>query len=1236
MSPIGTVNFSPSTSTLQPKTPHRQSRDFSTIPRFLSFPISKNIYLPRNSVSFLQTIHHVIDRKIIRVSKEVSVQQQLDDDAPVSVQLQSINSETQFGRVVAEAQQLQEPLIIVWTASWCRKCIYLKPKLEKLAANYYPRLRFYYVDVNTVPHKLVAHAGVTKMPTIQLWKDSKKQDEVIGGHRAFLIFVLTSLAFYHIFPKPFNAENLVKSTGKKLLEEQHRDMLPTVEDGLGRRSGNYNLEDSLQAELESLLQGQGQQPNQQILQRERDLNIYRSGSAPPTVEGSLTAVGSLFRNSVNSGGGVRGGGGGVGNVTNVNSNGVLSEDEIRSHPAYLSYYYSNENINPRLPPPLLSREDWRVARRFQGGGSSFGGVEDWRKKGIDSSDGSSLFMMQPEHLVQQAENDLMELRNGSRSNLPRNSGEWHERVSDGLTGLSMDGLGARRKSFADIVQEGLDRPTSLSGHLSRPSSRNAFGDIVGTAGVSDTHPAGLCNGAESLEILRSTAASPGLVGVKSHNTTTSHSFSSAVGSSLSRSTTPEAQLIGRSTGSGLPRVGSRVGPIEKKSVVGSNVQNDHSSGMNELSEIAAKLSNISLSQVRYADEVSQRQSQIQLQLDQDNQADFLYNMPNGRNHGLRQQFIDKSNAGNLSFSSNYTDFSRKNGIVPNHNVSMINSNGQVEIPKRSSSANLFSNVNSAGFGVLDGSAVHHQNANVSSVDFTVNVPSDYSVNQKLSSGVKKQFDAAFNGNGDGQNLNELVNRAGLSLRSPVMDPRYQYLQGTSDYATCGVASMSEPPEVRNYFSSSRGELDGFQKAYLEELLAQQKQQLELQLLGHPLANSVLPSVGTGSFQNERNSHFTSMMRSSMGGLGPWGLDIGSNVEGRYMSSLLDEFKTNKTRSFELSDIADHVVDFSTDQYGSRFIQQKLEAAPEEEKAKIFPEIIPHARTLMTDVFGNYVIQKFFEHGTESQRAQLASQLTGHVLRLSLQMYGCRVIQKALEVVHVDQQTQMVAELDGSVMKCVHDQNGNHVIQKCIECVPQDRIEFIISSFYGQVVALSTHPYGCRVIQRVLEHCDDANTQQIIMGEVMQHVCNLAQDQYGNYVIQHVIEHGKPHERSAIISKLAGQIVRMSQQKFASNVVEKCLTFGGPEERQLLVNEMLGSTDENEPLQAMMKDPFGNYVVQKVLETCNDQSLELILSRIKVHLNTLKKYTYGKHIVSRIEKLITTGERRIGLSNSVSS
>ncbi|XP_027161827.1 thioredoxin-like 3-2, chloroplastic isoform X1 [Coffea eugenioides] len=119
-------------------------------------------------------------------SDEGSVQGALDN-SPISIELEPILSESQFDRVIAEAQQLEEPILIVWMARWCRKCIYLKPKLEKLAAEYNPRVRFFHVDVNNVSHKLVVRAGVTKMPTIQLWKDGQKEGEVIGRHKAHLV-----------------------------------------------------------------------------------------------------------------------------------------------------------------------------------------------------------------------------------------------------------------------------------------------------------------------------------------------------------------------------------------------------------------------------------------------------------------------------------------------------------------------------------------------------------------------------------------------------------------------------------------------------------------------------------------------------------------------------------------------------------------------------------------------------------------------------------------------------------------------------------------------------------------------------------------------------------------------------------------------------------------------------------------------------------------------------------------
>ncbi|XP_028788982.1 pumilio homolog 4 isoform X2 [Neltuma alba] len=947
---------------------------------------------------------------------------------------------------------------------------------------------------------------------------------------------------------------------------------------------NRNIEDTLKSELERILQ---EQRNPQLIYQERDLNIFRSGSAPPTVEGSLSAVGGLLRNSDI----------GLINCRSSNNGGLLTEDELRSHPSYLSYYYSHENNNPRLPPPLVSKEDWRVAQRFQAGGSSFEGFGDWRKKLGANGNSASLFSMQPGVSVQQAENDLMELRKSSSRNLSgQNSAQWIDRTTDGLVRMTGGSLGVRRKSFADILQEGLDQPVSMSG---------------------------LCNGAKSLECFHSAAATSGLDGLQNHGVMVSHAFASAVGSSLSRGTTPEPQVIGVPLGSALsPCAGaSNVGFVENN-VVGLSAQKGHSSSMTELAEMMSSLSSMNLSNSRHAEQDSLLQSRLQKEIG--NQPDLL----------LRTI----SNGNNL-------ELPRHNDMVMNLNA--MTSNEQASIMKRSaSSASIHSKVHSIG-------NVHHARSSLPSMDVAGHVHGAYPVNSNLAAVYKNHIDTALRDQGDGKSLDALGNQIGPDLHSSTVDPCFiQRVRQGSDYFMHGPGDLSQ---VRNFSDTSHGDFEGLQKAYLETLLSQQKQQYELSLLaksgflnygfygsqpcglgipysGKQIANSLLPCRGSGNplFENANASQLDSMVKSSIGGsVGSCHSDIGYSTEGRFVSSLLDEFK-NKARSFELSDIVGHVVQFSTDQYGSRFIQQKLETAAAEEKMKIFPEMIPHARTLMTDVFGNYVIQKFFEYGTESQRIELVSQLTGHVLPLSLQMYGCRVIQKALEVVDVEHQTQMVSELDGAVMKCVRDQNGNHVIQKCIECVPQDRIQFIISSFYGQVVALSSHPYGCRVIQRVLEHCNDPNTQEIIMDEIMQCVCDLAQDQYGNYVIQHVLQHGKPHERSAIITKLAGQIVKMSQQKFASNVVEKCLAFGSPEERQLLVNEMLGTTDENEPLQAMMKDPFGNYVVQKVLETCDDQSLALILSRIKVHLNALKRYTYGKHIVSRVEKLITTGERRIGL------
>jgi RNA-binding protein of the Puf family, translational repressor len=355
----------------------------------------------------------------------------------------------------------------------------------------------------------------------------------------------------------------------------------------------------------------------------------------------------------------------------------------------------------------------------------------------------------------------------------------------------------------------------------------------------------------------------------------------------------------------------------------------------------------------------------------------------------------------------------------------------------------------------------------------------------------------------------------------------------------------------------------------------------------------------------------------------------------YRSPLLEEIRSNpKGKEYYLKDIYGHAIEFTKDQHGSRFIQQKLPSSSDEEKEVIFNEIRDISYELITDVFGNYVIQKYFEHGSATQKQIILECMIGHIYELSLQMYGCRVIQRALEEIPLKGQIQIIEELKDYILICAKDQNGNHVIQKSIERIPFEKITFVLESLNNQIYHLSTHPYGCRVIQRLLEysHVDD---QQKILTELNRFIFYLIQDQYGNYVMQHILERGEMKDREEILKVVLGSVVNFSKHKFASNVIEKCIKFGTVNQRRRILHEiLLGNedltielVDDESPLALMMKDQYANYVIQKLVEGFDAKSDEkrILVVKLRQYLKQISsKNSYGKHLAS-VEKMIIVAE-----------
>lgn len=66
---------------------------------------------------------------------------------------------------------------------------------------------------------------------------------------------------------------------------------------------------------------------------------------------------------------------------------------------------------------------------------------------------------------------------------------------------------------------------------------------------------------------------------------------------------------------------------------------------------------------------------------------------------------------------------------------------------------------------------------------------------------------------------------------------------------------------------------------------------------------------------------------------------------------------------------------------------------------------------------------------------------------------------------------------------------------------------------------------------------------------------------------------------------------------------------------------------------MMKDQYANYVIQKMLDIAEPNQRKILVHKIRPHVATLRKYTYGKHIIAKLEKYLMKNGGGVDLGGS---
>ncbi|KAL9174262.1 hypothetical protein ABFS82_02G040600 [Erythranthe guttata] len=318
-------------------------------------------------------------------------------------------------------------------------------------------------------------------------------------------------------------------------------------------------------------------------------------------------------------------------------------------------------------------------------------------------------------------------------------------------------------------------------------------------------------------------------------------------------------------------------------------------------------------------------------------------------------------------------------------------------------------------------------------------------------------------------------------------------------------------------------------------------------------------------------------------------------------------------SLSLEELRGKLVSVVMDQYGSQYLQNKLEGIDPNTVEFIFSELKGHICYLMVDQVANQFIQKFFKVCNENQITEFLYLLvTDHVKfkDICCDMHGTRVVQKLLDKLTTPNQVAIaLSVLRRITIELTRSMNGQHVIQHCLKSFPPQDNEIILQVIADNCLAIASDRSGCCVLQPCVSSAQ-GETRNRMIANLTAYALLLSTDPYGNYVVQYMVD--MPKVKVQILTQLSGNFVPLSMDKYGSNVVEKCLKGYNGNQLLSILNEIMNSPN----FVQLLQDPYGNYVAQSALICSKGAARDALTERIHSNYAFLHSHPHGKRVLER--------------------
>lgn len=228
----------------------------------------------------------------------------------------------------------------------------------------------------------------------------------------------------------------------------------------------------------------------------------------------------------------------------------------------------------------------------------------------------------------------------------------------------------------------------------------------------------------------------------------------------------------------------------------------------------------------------------------------------------------------------------------------------------------------------------------------------------------------------------------------------------------------------------------------------------------------------------------------------------------------------------------------------RVLQKFIETTNEANILEIYTVMKPDLVKYCLSPNGNHIVQRFVA-SLPRKVNEIVDIIKDHVITLAVDNCGCRVVQKLFDQYDVSALKPLVDRVMTRAVDLATNQYGNYVVQYILADKSNVSVSQLVDVFAGHFYDFSVHKFASNVIEKCIRGATDAQREkifhEILGGEGSyddRRIRNMIVDQFGNYVIQRIVEFGTEQQQIAVYDVVYDHYDELVQQPYARHVIAK--------------------------------------------------------------------------------------------------